>query len=265
MRAGHCRAAFTCFKLAADRGYSKAQFNVGLCYEHGRGTEKDLEKAGFYYCQAASSRHAMAQYRYARYLLQHGPGSLQDRQHTAVALLEQAAGAGITEAQAYLGVFYMRGLQPQEKRGLKYLLQAANSGDAQSRFHVGVCYEQGLGVQQSLAEALRHYRQSAAAGSRQARDRLWAWQQQLQDVHTKHPFPSGLRASSSSPDFWTIEPVSANVHSSQPGQCGLTLPHSWSTGTLHMMLLSSAGWSCAFRARTVPVELQGWEAQHCWQ
>lgn len=44
MRAGRCRAAFTCFKLAADRGYSKAQFNVGLCYEHGRGTEKDLEK-----------------------------------------------------------------------------------------------------------------------------------------------------------------------------------------------------------------------------
>nr|XP_032606695.2 death ligand signal enhancer isoform X2 [Taeniopygia guttata] len=265
MRAGRCRAAFTCFKLAADRGYSKAQFNVGLCYEHGRGTEKDLEKAGFYYCQAASSRHAMAQYRYARYLLQHGPGSLQDRQHKAVALLEQAAGAGITEAQAYLGVFYMRGLQPQEKRGLKYLLQAANSGDAQSRFHVGVCYEQGLGVQQDLAEALRHYGQSAAAGSRRARDRLRAWQQQLQDVHTKHLFPSGLRASSSSPDFWTIEPVSANLHSSQPGQCVVTLPHSWSTGTLHMMLLSSAGWSCAFRARTVPVELQGWEPQHCWQ
>uniref|UniRef100_A0A803V9X0 DAP3 binding cell death enhancer 1 n=1 Tax=Ficedula albicollis TaxID=59894 RepID=A0A803V9X0_FICAL len=135
MRAGHCRAAFTCFKLAADRGYSKAQFNVGLCYEHGRGTEKDLEKAGFYYCQAASSRHPMAQYRYARLLLQHGPGSPWDRQHEAVALLEQAAGAGITEAQAYLGVFYMRGLQPQEKRGLKYLLQAANSGMCTQSIH----------------------------------------------------------------------------------------------------------------------------------
>ncbi|XP_039558642.1 death ligand signal enhancer [Passer montanus] len=265
MRAGHCRVAFTCFKLAADRGYSKAQFNVGLCYEHGRGTEKDLEKAGFYYCQAASSRHPMAQYRYARHLLQHGPGSPWDRQHKAVALLEQAAAAGITEAQAYLGVFYMRGLQPQEKRGLKYLLQAANSGDAQSRFHVGVCYEQGLGVQQNVAEALRHYRQSAAAGNRQAQERLRAWEQELQDVHTKHPFPSGLRASSSSPDFWTIEPVSAGLHSSQPGQCGLTLPHSWSTGTLHIMLLSSAGWSCAFGARTMPLELQGWEPQHCWQ
>ncbi|NXX24320.1 DELE protein, partial [Nicator chloris] len=174
MRAGQCRVAFTCFKLAADRGYSKAQFNVGLCYEHGRGTEKDLEKAGVYYGQAASSHHPMAQYRYARYLLQHGPGSFWDRHHKAVALLEQAAGAGITEAQAYLGVFYMRGLQPQEKRGLKYLLQAANSGDAQSRYHVGVCYEQGLGVQQNVAEALRHYRQSAGAGNRQAWDRLRA-------------------------------------------------------------------------------------------
>ncbi|KAL2299558.1 hypothetical protein Nmel_014221, partial [Mimus melanotis] len=265
MRAGHCRVAFTCFKLAADRGYSKAQFNVGLCYEHGRGTEKDLEKAGFYYCQAASSHHPMAQYRYARFLLQHSPGSPWDRQHKAVALLEQAAGAGITEAQAYLGVFYMRGLQPQEKRGLKYLLQAANSGDAQSRFHVGVCYEQGLGVQQSLAEALRHYRQSAAAGSRQARERLQAWEQELQDVHTKHPFPSGLRASSSSPSFWTVEPVSAALQSSQPGQCGLSLPQSWSTGRLHVMLLSSAGWSHALGARTVPLELQGWQPQQCWQ
>ncbi|NXC10592.1 DELE protein, partial [Orthonyx spaldingii] len=174
MRAGHCRVAFTCFKLAADRGYSKAQFNVGLCYEHGRGTAKDLAKAGFYYCQAASSCHPMAQYHYARLLLQHGPGSHRDRQHKAVTLLEQAAAAGITEAQAYLGVFYMRGLQAQEKRGLKYLLQAANSGDAQSRFHVGICYEQGLGVQQDPAEALRHYRHSAAAGNSQARERLRA-------------------------------------------------------------------------------------------
>lgn len=44
MREGHYQTGYTCFKLAADRGYSKAQFNVGLCYEHGRGTGKDLEK-----------------------------------------------------------------------------------------------------------------------------------------------------------------------------------------------------------------------------
>ncbi|NXS33292.1 DELE protein, partial [Pomatostomus ruficeps] len=174
MRAGHCRAAFTCFKLAADRGYSKAQFNVGLCYEHGRGTDRDLEKAALYYSRAASGQHAMAQYRYGRLLLQHGPGSAPDRQRRALALLERAAAAGVTEAQAYLGVFYMRGLHPQEQRALKYLLLAASAGDAQSRYHVGVCYEQGLGVRADVAEALRHYRRSAAAGNRPAQDRLRA-------------------------------------------------------------------------------------------
>ncbi|NXU76479.1 DELE protein, partial [Oreotrochilus melanogaster] len=172
MRGGHYETAYSCFKLAADRGYSKAQFNVALCYEHGRGTEKDLEKAGFYYQQAASSSHPMAQYRYARYLLRRRPGGERGRRQEAVGLLEQAAKAGITEAQAYLGVFYMRGLQPEEKRGLKYLLLAAQNGDAQSRYHVGVCYEKGLGVQQNLAEAMRHYRESAAAGNRSAWERL---------------------------------------------------------------------------------------------
>ncbi|KFQ25596.1 Death ligand signal enhancer, partial [Merops nubicus] len=172
MRAGQYGTAYTCFKLAADRGYSKAQFNVGLCYEHGRGTEKDLEKAAFYYYHAASSCHPMAQYRYARYLLCHRPGSEWDGHQQAVTFLEQAATAGITEAQAYLGVLYMRGLHPKEKKGLQYLLLAAENGDAQSRYHVGVCYEKGLGVRQNLAEAKRHYRESAAAGNGNARERL---------------------------------------------------------------------------------------------
>ncbi|XP_075020124.1 death ligand signal enhancer isoform X2 [Calonectris borealis] len=263
MRAGHSRIAYTCFKLAADRGYSKAQFNVGLCYEHGRGTEKDLEKAAFYYYRAASSCHPMAQYRYARYLLRHRPESEWDRQEKAVTFLEQAAMAGITEAQAYLGVFYMRGLQPKEKRGLKYLLLAAKNGDAQSRYHVGVCYEKGLGVQQDLAEAMRHYRQSAAAGNRNSRERLRVLEEEVEDVRTKHPFPSGIRASSSSPCFWAIERVPAGLHATQPRQSALSLPHSWSADGLHMMTLGSAGWSRALGNRATPLELQRLEPHHC--
>ncbi|XP_054024313.1 death ligand signal enhancer [Dryobates pubescens] len=262
MRAGHHGIAYTCFKLAADRGYSKAQFNVGLCYEHGRGTEKDLEKAAFYYWHAASSRHPMAQYRYARYLLCHTPGNNWHRHQQAVTFLEQAAVAGITEAQAYLGVFYLRGLQPKEERGLKYLLLAAQSGDAQSRYHVGVCYEQGLGVQQNLAEAMRHYRQSAAAGNPSARQRLRLLAEELEDTPPKHTFPSGIRASSSSPSFWASEPVPAGLHTTQPAQPALTLPHSWSADGLHMML-GATGWSRALGSSTAPLELQRLEPHHC--
>lgn len=33
-----------CFVAAAEQGYSKAQFNAGVCYEKGRGVQKDKEK-----------------------------------------------------------------------------------------------------------------------------------------------------------------------------------------------------------------------------
>lgn len=36
--------AFSCFLTAAEQGYNKAQFNVGVCYEKGRGVSKDREK-----------------------------------------------------------------------------------------------------------------------------------------------------------------------------------------------------------------------------
>ncbi|XP_061858079.1 death ligand signal enhancer isoform X2 [Colius striatus] len=258
MRAGHYRIAYTCFKLAADRGYSKAQFNVGLCYEHGRGTEKDLEKAAFYYYHAASSCHPLAQYRYARCLLCHRPENEWHRHPKAVTFLEQAAMAGITEAQACLGVFYMRGLQPKEKTGLKYLLLAARSGDAQSRYHVGVCYEKGLGVQQNLAEAMRHYQEAAAAGNRNAAERLRVLEEEAEDVQTKHTFSSGMRSSSSSPCFWATELVPADLHTSQPRPSALSLSHSWSTDSLHVRLLG-AGWSRALGSRAAPQE-----PHRCW-
>lgn len=49
MKNGDYMAAFSYFQKAADRGYSKAQYNVGLCHEHGRGTPRDPSKAAFYY------------------------------------------------------------------------------------------------------------------------------------------------------------------------------------------------------------------------
>lgn len=38
------KEAFTCFLAAAQQGYSKAQFNTGVCYEKGRGVVQDRDK-----------------------------------------------------------------------------------------------------------------------------------------------------------------------------------------------------------------------------
>lgn len=44
VKAGDHEAAFECFQASAQQNYSKAQYNVGVCYEMGRGVRKDLRK-----------------------------------------------------------------------------------------------------------------------------------------------------------------------------------------------------------------------------
>jgi TPR repeat protein len=52
--------AFELYKIAAEKGHSKAQNNLGLLYENGEGTDSDLEKA--WYKQAADRKYSLAQY-----------------------------------------------------------------------------------------------------------------------------------------------------------------------------------------------------------
>uniref|UniRef100_A0A667FGR8 DAP3 binding cell death enhancer 1 n=1 Tax=Lynx canadensis TaxID=61383 RepID=A0A667FGR8_LYNCA len=128
MRNGDYTAAFSYFQKAADHGYSKAQYNVGLCHEHGRGTPRDLGKAVLFYQLAASQGHRLAQYRYARCLLQ-GPASTWDPEcQRAVSMLKQAAHSGLREAQAFLGVLFTKEPHLDEQRAVKYLWLAANNG-----------------------------------------------------------------------------------------------------------------------------------------
>ena len=45
--------AFEYYLKAAEQGHVDAQYMVGLCYEEGKGTQKDLQKAGDWYKKAA--------------------------------------------------------------------------------------------------------------------------------------------------------------------------------------------------------------------
>ncbi|XP_036606439.1 death ligand signal enhancer [Trichosurus vulpecula] len=225
IRSGNCEAAYSYFQNAADRGYSKAQFNVGLCHEHGKGTQKDINKAVFYYQLAAQKGHQMAQYRYARSLLSdQTPAKAADKQR-AVAMLKQAADAGLKEAQAYLGVLFTKEPFQDERKAVKYLLLAASNGDSQSKYHMGICYEKGFGVQKNLGEAMRYYQQSAALGNEPAQERLKMLLAQLEAFGHNNSTLKGLR-SFSSPSVCTLNTaLNGATH----------LPHAWSTGSLGLL------------------------------
>ncbi|MGH0116471.1 UNVERIFIED_CONTAM: hypothetical protein FKN15_017121 [Acipenser sinensis] len=163
------QTAFSCFSMAASQGYCKAQFNLGVCYEKGRGAVKNMEKAALCYKQAATAGHSQAQYRYAKYILHSkATGDATDAQRT-IGLMEQAAASGLKEAQAYLGVLFTREPYRDEKKAVLYLKMAAQNGDSQSQFNLGQCYERGFGVCQCYRTAIEHYRQAAKAGNGKAR------------------------------------------------------------------------------------------------
>ncbi|XP_042547918.1 death ligand signal enhancer [Dipodomys spectabilis] len=226
MKKGDYMAAFTYFQKAADRGYSKAQYNMGLCHEHGRGTSRDLSKAILYYQLAAKQGHRLAQYRYARCLLQDPTSSWHPEQQRAVSMLVQAADSGLREAQAFLGVLFTKEPYLDEQNAVKYLWLAANNGDSQSRYHLGICYEKGLGVQRNLGEAVRCYQQSAALGNEPAQERL----RTLFSMEAAAPRPRHLTVtgpkSFSSPSLCSLNTLLA-------GTSGL--PHASSTGNLGLL------------------------------
>ncbi|XP_077165733.1 death ligand signal enhancer [Paroedura picta] len=215
-------AAFHLFKLAADQNYSKAQFNVGLCYEHGRGTEKDMAKAVLYYQRAARQGHPMAQYRYAKWLLRSWPQMEEDSSvQEAVDLLSQASAAGLTQAQVYLGRLSLKGLMAGRRTALRYSHKTAKSEDSLSKLSLGLCSEKGLGPAQN--------QQADVAGSKPARESAAARvQQQIADLQSLQPLTVAPRPFFSSPCLQSLNqpPVS---HTGQPV---LGLNHAQSTGSL---------------------------------
>lgn len=228
-KAGDCETAFLCFLASAQHNYSKAQFNVGVCYEKGRGVQQDHNKAVQYYRRAASAGHHQAQYRCAKLLLSSRGQQCSDAD-AALSYLHIAADAGLTEAQVYLGVVLS---ESDETKSVHYFRRAAQSGDSRALVFLAQCYETGFGVSQCVSTAVSLYQQAAIRGNKQARDIL-------RETHRREV----LRSIRSAPCFSVIGQLNLNsMHSQKPGdvkshpqqQCDWPtqpLPHSWSTGSL---------------------------------
>ena len=50
------------YEKAANQGYAPAQYNLGVCYENGRGVVQSYEKAAFWFKKAANQGDAQAQF-----------------------------------------------------------------------------------------------------------------------------------------------------------------------------------------------------------
>jgi len=161
--AGECKAGSyqTCHKEALA-GDDKAQYNLGVMYEGGRGISQDYKEAMKWYRKAANQGFALAQYNLGDMYV-HGHGTSQDY-----------------------------------KEAMKWYRKAANQGLAQAQYNLGVMYARGQGVIQDYNEAKKWYRKAANQGHVQAQKNLMLLvvmstlkqtEQQANQGHTKRNSP----------------------------------------------------------------------------
>lgn len=162
-RKGDFKDATRAWREASQLGYVKSQYNLGLCYEIGKGVKQNYQEAIKHYELAADEGHLQALYNMALIYLK-GEGGIEKNPRLAISLLESAANLGLCEAQTYLGVHYTESETKDMEKAVSFFKSAADQNDAEAQYFLGICYEQGWGVEPNECKAAALYTQAASGG-----------------------------------------------------------------------------------------------------
>lgn len=187
---------------AAENGNPDAQYELGRCYENGRGISQSLADAAAWFAKAADKKHALAQYRLAQ-CYETGRGVTLDlmkatdlywemydsdskMRRTAVRKISEyyetgiyfrwlcetaESGNALAPAAMYeLGFLYLRGFgAPRDfDKAILHFQKAAKADNTDALCRLGLCYEFGDGVKKDLEQAVSWYRKAAALGDAHA-------------------------------------------------------------------------------------------------
>ncbi len=158
---GYNKIIYDISRIAAEKGYSVAQYNLGFMYAEGLGVVQDDAEAVKWYRKAAERVIAVAQYNMG-VMYQMGRGVAQDDAE-AVKWYRKAAEKGFAVAQNNLGVMYQmgRGVAQDDAEAVKWYRKAAEQGNANAQYNLGVMYDMGCGVARDDAEAMKWYLKAA--------------------------------------------------------------------------------------------------------
>ena len=153
------------YQKAAEMGYVDSQYNLGYCYEHGRGVLKNIQMAVYWYTPAAEKGHRLAQYHLAQ--CYDNVDSILHDQAAAIKWYQEAAAQGNAEAQNKIGLCYLNGtgLEKNAEKAAEWLRKAAEQGIDTAQYYLGRCYQNGVGVNKDLDKAARWISRAAALGN----------------------------------------------------------------------------------------------------
>ena len=157
---------------SAEQGFASGQFNLGWCYEKGKGVAQNYTEAVSWYRKAADQGHPTAQNNLG-VCYREGKGVEQDYVE-AIKWYRKAADQGHPIAQNNLGFWYQegKGVEQDFAEAVKWYRKAAEQGLAAAQNNLGWCYEEGKGIEQDYAEAVNWYRKAAEQGNPSAQYNL---------------------------------------------------------------------------------------------
>lgn len=164
--------AFEYYLKAARNGHAIAQYNVGVCYNFGKGVEKNYNLSLMWYHRAAEQGCVWA-FHNLGYCYEAGLGVTQDYVE-ALKWYNMAAEKGYTSSICNIGNFYRHGrsVDQDHAEALKWYRRAAIQGVPEAQYNVGMCYENGEGVNKVIYEAIEWYSKAAKQGHELARKRV---------------------------------------------------------------------------------------------
>ena len=156
------------FRKAAERGHAEAQFNLGICYDRGRGLTEDPVEALEWFKKAAQQCFAKAQYAVG-YCYRQGRG-VQRNDAEGADWYRLAAEQGLPEAQHGLGICYAHGLGVAQNltEATSWYRMAAEQDWADAQYQLGRCYRDGRGVSRNVLEAYNWFQLAGDKGKKEA-------------------------------------------------------------------------------------------------
>jgi len=174
------KTALEHFKKARDLGDAEAFYFIAQCFELGKGTEIDVNKAIALYAEGAKMNHAKSKEKWLSFALVQfslGEQALAAKQYKeAIACFELAMQKGHSQAKERLEMTkktFALTLWHQQNYGeaFKAFQDADNAGALEASLYLGECYEKGLGTSVDEKKAIAAYLKASKNGSKQATER----------------------------------------------------------------------------------------------
>jgi len=174
------QAALEHFRKARDLGDAEAFYFIAQCFELGKGTAMDVDKAIELYAEGAKLNDAKSKEKwlsFASVQFELGAQALAEKHYDeALACLELAAQKGHAKARELVGKAWLaKALELWESQNYGEAFKAFQSADGagvpEAALYLGECYEKGFGTAVDEKKAMAAYLKASKSGLKEASER----------------------------------------------------------------------------------------------